>query len=119
MRWPEAGVPNLIRQATAAGVSTSRLIVAPPYPEATHVLMKASADLALDTPVYGAHTTMSDLLWGGVPCLSLPLEHMATRIGASLIQNIGGGNAIGQSGVSGLVLATHKEYEDAMAGLAH
>ena len=78
--------------------------------------MKASADLALDTPVYGAHTTLSDLLWGGVPCLSLPLSHMATRIGASLLQAVDRGG--GRHGLAGLVMETHKEYEDAMARMA-
>ena len=70
--------------------------------------------------VYGAHTTLSDLLWGGVPCLSLPLSHMATRIGASLLHSIDGHSIEpkGPSALAGMVVGTHKEYEDTMAAMA-
>ena len=36
-----------------------------------HLLRIAICDLALDNFVYGAHTTASDLLWRGVPIVTI------------------------------------------------
>lgn len=35
-------------------------------------------------PLCNAHTTGTDILWAGLPMITLPLEKMATRVAGSL-----------------------------------
>lgn len=35
-------------------------------------------------PLCNAHTTGTDVLWAGLPMITLPLEKMATRVAGSL-----------------------------------
>jgi len=43
------------------------------------------ADAFLDTPIYNAHTTLTDALFSGVPPLHVTGDHMASRVGKSLL----------------------------------
>lgn len=36
------------------------------------------------SPLCNAHTTGTDVLWAGLPMVTLPLEKMATRVAGSL-----------------------------------
>ena len=82
---------NLVRQAAAANVSTSRLIFAGRIPDrAMHLSRHGQADLFLDTPRFGGHSTLVDVLWAGRPVLVVPGATMASRIGASLLMAAGG-----------------------------
>ena len=47
-----------------------------------HLLVKRHAHLFLDTPMYNGHSTMADVLWTGVPAITLPREKMASRVSA-------------------------------------
>lgn len=47
------------------------------------------ADICLDTPLCNGHTTGMDVLWAGTPLISLPLETLASRVGASLLRTLG------------------------------
>lgn len=38
----------------------------------------------LSRPLCNAHTTGTDVLWAGLPMVTLPLEKMATRVAGSL-----------------------------------
>ena len=64
-------------------------------------------DLFLDTIRVNAVWTGFDMLWAGLPLLSITGERMASRISASLSASVGMG--------SGLAAGSLKEYED-MAG---
>lgn len=59
--------------------------------------------LGLDTRQYNAHTTATDLLWGGTPYITMAGDAFAARVAASL--------AISH-GVPGLLVHSAKEYED-------
>lgn len=50
------------------------------------------ADVFLDTPLCNAHTTGCDVLWGGCPMITLPLQRMASRVAASLCAATGLGD---------------------------
>jgi Glycosyl transferase family 41 len=50
------------------------------------------ADVFLDTPLCNAHTTGCDVLWGGCPMVTLPLQRMASRVAASLCAATGLGH---------------------------
>jgi hypothetical protein len=49
-----------------------------------HIRRSGLADVFLDTPLCNAHTTGCDVLWGGCPMVTLPMERMASRVAASL-----------------------------------
>lgn len=66
------------------------------------------ADLFLDTPLCNAHTTGCDVLWGGCPMVTLPLERFASRVAASLCAATGLG--------SEMVVGSQQEYEDRVSG---
>jgi protein O-GlcNAc transferase len=67
------------------------------------------ADLFLDTPLVNAHTTGTDVLWSGVPMLTLPGERFASRVGASLMSALG---------CADCVVASREEYEQRAVELA-
>ena len=46
-------------------------------------------DLGLDTLVYGGHTTTTDYLWAGVPIITRLGKHFASRVGASILNEVG------------------------------
>jgi predicted O-linked N-acetylglucosamine transferase (SPINDLY family)/glycosyltransferase involved in cell wall biosynthesis len=79
-------------------------------------------DLVLDTFVYGAHTTSTDVLWMGVPIITLRgfgLSHgirMPSRVASSLIENLDEVPGIEKKNKLSLLL-THdavKGYEDSL-----
>jgi hypothetical protein len=45
---------------------------------------QAGADLLLDTPLFGAHTTGVDGLWAGLPLLTAPGDSLPARVAAAL-----------------------------------
>lgn len=81
---------NLRAYAEAAGVDPARLIFAG-RTETTqdHVSRLALADLFLDSFIYGAHSTAVDALSAGLPLLTHCGPGFASRIGASLLTQIG------------------------------
>jgi len=76
---------NLRREARAAGVDPARLRFAGRVPHEAFVAAAGRADLFLDTLHFGAHTTAMDVLWGGLPILTLPGQTMASRLAGSLM----------------------------------
>ena len=75
-----------------------------------HVGIKSAADIILDTIVYGGHTTLADMLWASVPACTMSLDHMATRIGGSLLRDL--------EVMEGLASLTRKEFEDTLHQLS-
>jgi protein O-GlcNAc transferase len=80
---------NLRSEAEARGVSGDRLIFAEKMPKDQHLARCQLANLALDTRIYNGHTTTSDILWAGVPVVSMRGTHFASRVSASLLNAIG------------------------------
>ena len=63
----------------------------------------------LDTELYGAHMTMADALWAGLPAVTVGRQsRMAGRIGSALLLAA----RLGQGSVSDM-----KQYEDMVAQL--
>lgn len=71
-------------QAAAHGVDPSRIIFTDVAHKDLHIRRSGLADVFLDTPLCNAHTTGCDVLWGGCPMVTLPMERMASRVAASL-----------------------------------
>jgi tetratricopeptide (TPR) repeat protein len=80
---------NLRAEAEKRGVDPARLLFAPAVSPEGYLQRQGMPDLFLDTRHYGAHTTMADSLWMGVPALSCPGEGFASRVGASLLASCG------------------------------
>jgi hypothetical protein len=55
-----------------------------------HIRRHLEIDLFLDSLVYGAHSTATDALMGGLPVLTLAGESFPQRVGASLLTSLQG-----------------------------
>lgn len=101
---------SLRREAEERGVRGDRLVFAPHLPKADHLARLALGDLFLDTWICNAHTTASDSLWGGVPVLTCPGEHLPQRVAASLLHAVG---------LDELAVADLTAFEETAVSLAH
>ncbi len=80
---------NLRTAAEREGVDPGCLVFAPRLPRREHLSRLAAADLAVDTEIYGGHTTTVDSLWAGVPVVTRCGEGFASRVAASLLDAAG------------------------------
>ncbi|XP_052182661.1 probable UDP-N-acetylglucosamine--peptide N-acetylglucosaminyltransferase SEC isoform X2 [Diospyros lotus] len=140
LRFPAAGEMRVRAYATARGVQPERIIFTDVAMKKEHIRRSALADLFLDTyinlficfdyfffgtlvllffyfgtllftrPLCNAHTTGTDILWAGLPMVTLPLEKMATRVAGSLCFATGLG--------SHMVVNSMREYEELAVSLA-
>ncbi len=85
----DLAVKNLKAEAEARGIDADRLVFADMTPKDLHLARHRLADLALDTRVYGGHTTTTDALWAGLPVIALEGPHFASRVSSSLLQAVG------------------------------
>ena len=79
---------NLRSSAEKAGISPKRLIFAKKVNRKEHIRRMATGDLFLDTQLYGAHTTATDALRGGMPLLTLAGNSFSSRVGMSLLHGM-------------------------------
>jgi len=79
----------LRREAGSRGVDPDRLVFAPKIDNATHLRRVACADLFLDTWPCNGHTTVSDMLWCGVPVVTYSGRTFASRVAGSLLHAVG------------------------------
>ncbi|MEA3642348.1 MAG: tetratricopeptide repeat protein [Lamprobacter sp.] len=80
---------RLRQTAAAAGIDPERLIFAAKCAHADYLARYRLADLFLDTLAYNAGATGVGALAMGLPLLTCPGTHYATRMGASLCHGIG------------------------------
>ncbi|KAJ4946666.1 hypothetical protein NE237_005541 [Protea cynaroides] len=104
LRFPAAGELRLRAYAAAQGVRPDQIIFTDVAMKNEHIKRSALADLFLDTPLCNAHTTGTDVLWAGLPMITLPLEKMATRVAGSLCLATGVGEE--------MIVSSMKEYEE-------
>ena len=61
------GAEHTLRASAAIlKVDSARLIFSAFFPKGQHLRIKGLSDLFLDTPLYNAHSTASDMLWAQV-----------------------------------------------------
>jgi len=94
---------NLRKHALSHQVDPSRLVFAKRLDLSNHLERHRHANLFLDTLPYNAHTTASDALWSGLLVLSLMGKSFASRVCASLLNELK---------LNEFVCLTEKEYED-------
>ncbi|KAF6166421.1 hypothetical protein GIB67_034972 [Kingdonia uniflora] len=110
LRFPAAGEMRLRAYAAAQGVQADQIVFTDVAMKNEHIRRSALADLFLDTPLCNAHTTGTDILWAGLPMVTLPLEKMATRVAGSLCMATGVGDE--------MIVRSMKEYEEKAVSLA-
>ncbi|KAM1468639.1 hypothetical protein ACFX2I_033577 [Malus domestica] len=110
LRFPAAGETRLRKYAVDQGVQPDQIIFTDVAMKGEHIRRSALADLFLDTPLCNAHTTGTDILWAGLPMVTLPLEKMATRVAGSLCLATGLGDE--------MIVSSMKEYEEKAVSLA-
>ena len=90
--WLRAMTPaaerNLQREASRRGIAGERLLFAPLETSQRYLARFALADLYLDTYPFGAHTTVNDALFAGLPVLTLAGRSMAARASASQLSAV-------------------------------
>jgi protein O-GlcNAc transferase len=87
--YNELAVQQLHKSASMHGVDPARLIFAGRPDKPRHLARARLASLALDTRLYNGHTTTIDMLWAGVPVISMPGSTFQARVSASLLTSIG------------------------------
>ncbi|CAN0903308.1 Probable UDP-N-acetylglucosamine--peptide N-acetylglucosaminyltransferase SEC [Linum grandiflorum] len=110
LRFPAAGEMRVREYAVSQGVHPDQIIFTDVAMKQEHIRRSALADLFLDTPLCNAHTTGTDVLWAGLPMVTLPLEKMATRVAGSLCEATGLGEE--------MIVSSMKEYEERAVSLA-
>ncbi|KAL3692262.1 hypothetical protein R1sor_005913 [Riccia sorocarpa] len=110
LRFPAAGENRLRAFAASQGVRPEQIIFTDVAAKNEHIRRSELADLFLDTPLCNAHTTGTDVLWAGLPMITLPLEKMATRVAMSLCYAAGCGEE--------MVVKSMHEYEERAVRLA-
>lgn len=82
----EAGLSrSMVQLFAACGVLSSRIVFVPRVSRASHIARLSAVDLVLDTRQYNAHSTASELLWSGVPVVTLQGDRFESRVGSSLL----------------------------------
>lgn len=109
---PRAAAANVMRFVQASNASLSprvRFLPQTAGPWESHARTVSSCNAALDTRLYGSHTTAVDALWGGVPLLVWgDGEQLSARTGASMLHALG---------LSELVVRGDEEYLSAAVRL--
>ena len=109
--WQQApeSTKNLRKAAGTLGISEQRLIFWETIPKADHLARVSLVDLALDTRVYGGHTTTTDCLRVGVPLVTKVGNHFASRVCASILKEVD---------LEELITSSPEEYESLAVHLA-
>ncbi|MDZ4736963.1 MAG: hypothetical protein SGJ07_11520 [Rhodospirillaceae bacterium] len=86
-RCPDFVRANIAHALRRHELTPSRIVfaAATPHNKPTYLRCLALADIALDTFGYNGHATTSDLLWAGVPVITMLGQHFAGRVAASLL----------------------------------
>jgi protein O-GlcNAc transferase len=90
-RCPEFVRNNIAHELRRREIDPNRIVyaVATAHDKPTYLRCLGLADIGLDTFIYNGHATTSDLLWAGVPVVTLLGGHFAGRIAASLLHAAG------------------------------
>ena len=93
------------------GVPAERIVLLPYEPSTKgHLNTYNRIDIALDTFPYNGTTTTCEALWMGVPVITLSGNTHASRVGTSLLSNVG---------LPELIAETPDDYVDIAVGLSN
>jgi predicted O-linked N-acetylglucosamine transferase (SPINDLY family) len=99
--WLRAGDPqiavNLRAEAQRRGVDPQRLVFAPTVALPMYFARWRLVDVMLDTFPFGAHTTVNDALFAGVPVVTIAGRSFASRASASQLRALNMPDAVATS----------------------
>ncbi|MFM2085101.1 MAG: hypothetical protein RLY95_1919 [Pseudomonadota bacterium] len=84
----EAAQSNLRREAQERGVDANRIVFGTRVGIPDYLARLTNCDLFLDTLPYNGGTTANDVLWMGLPLLTIKGETMTSRMAASLLHTL-------------------------------
>mgnify|MGYP000120109485 CR=1 FL=1 len=101
----DKGLQNaFVKRCKSAGIERKRLILAGSTPDRySHLSEYHKVDLHLDTYPYNGTTTTLEALWMGVPTVTLAGGSHRSRVGNSILSNLG---------LTDFIATTPKEYID-------
>lgn len=76
---------HLLNAFRAEDIADERIVFTGGIPYARHVARLGLADLGLDSFPYNGHTTTSDMLWAGLPVLTMKGHAFQARVSESLL----------------------------------
>lgn len=94
---------NLRREAEKHSIDPKRLIFSERSPYSEYLKRCSYADIALDTRIYNGGTLTSNMLWAGLPVITLQGTHFASRMASSIIS---------ATGIEECITHSLKEYEE-------
>lgn len=94
LRFSDIAADNIRAYAASLNINTSRIIFSTLVPKDEHMRRIQLADIFLDTPLYNGHTTCLDVLWAGIPVVTLSGETFVSRMTASQLTTLGCTNTI-------------------------
>ena len=94
---------NIKSYFSKKGINEERVIFVDRLPKDSHLARLKLVDLVLDTRIYNGHTTTSDALWTGVPVITCPGNHFASRVSESILRS---------AGMNRLIVNSPEEYEE-------
>jgi predicted O-linked N-acetylglucosamine transferase (SPINDLY family) len=84
---------RILAMFTSRGIAADRVELMPPCPStADHLALYNRIDIALDSFPYNGTTTSCEALWMGVPVITLAGRQHVSRVGHSILQQIGLGD---------------------------
>ncbi|KAL8562192.1 hypothetical protein ACOMHN_005177 [Nucella lapillus] len=89
LRFPAVGEASILQTAADLGLPANRIVFSNVAPKEEHVRRGQLADVCLDTPLCNGHTTGMDVLWAGIPMVTLPAETLASRVASSQLHCLG------------------------------
>jgi predicted O-linked N-acetylglucosamine transferase (SPINDLY family) len=92
---------NLKTFAAECGIDSSRLIFTERVPPSAYLARMPLADIFLDNHPYNAGSTASDIMWMGVPMITLSGKTFVSRMAGSMLH---------YAGLDELIAANHQEY---------
>jgi len=93
---------NLRKYFVKSGLKSNRLIFAERISLEKHLARIRLSDIALDTHIYSGGATTANILWAGVPVITIYGKHYLSRMSSSIINSLG---------LSELITKNIKEYE--------
>jgi protein O-GlcNAc transferase len=111
LEYPADAKVNLFTEAKMRGVDPSRLVFTPKVEKNEHINRCYLADLVLDNMYTNGHTTTCDLLWSGVPMITMPAtENMPSRVASSICHAIG---------CPEMIASSFSDYEERAVSLSY
>lgn len=109
MAYNETAKNNLIKEAKKNRIDEKRIIFANPVSVNSHLNRIQLADIFLDTFPYNAHTIASDAIRMGVPIITKKGKSFASRVAASILNEVK---------LNELIVSSDEDYKNLAISLA-